>query len=181
MNRSLNCDVIRAATCFPSHGESDHAGTIQKVVVDGTEMLMLKRIFFASLIATAAVGAGFASEPNTKTIVIGKEPASNGRQMYMSYCASCHGADGRGRGAVATSLTIPPADLTKLRKNNKGKYPTPYVISVLQSGTSTPGHGTAAMPVWGSIFAQMDGGQRSLTKALRISNLNQYLESIQAD
>lgn len=141
---------------------------------------MFKRVIFASVITTAAVGLLCASQPNSKTVVVGKEPASNGRQMYMSYCASCHGADGRGRGPVASSLTIPPADLTRLSKNNNGKYPSDHVVSVLQSGTSTPGHGSAAMPVWGSIFAQMDGGQRSLTKTLRISNLNDYLQSIQA-
>jgi mono/diheme cytochrome c family protein len=141
---------------------------------------MFNRLVLGSLIISAAVGLVYASQSDSKTIVIGNQPASNGKQMYMSYCASCHGVDGRGSGPLASSLQIPPADLTQLSKNNHGKYPSTRVISVLQSGASTPGHGTAAMPVWGSVFARMDGGERSLTKALRMSNLSGYLETIQA-
>ena len=141
---------------------------------------MLKRTVLATVIASAAVGLVFASQPKPKVIVVGKQPAGSGRQMYMSYCASCHGADGRGDGPLAPYLKIQAADLTQLSNNNHGRYPSTYVLSVLQSGTSTPGHGTAAMPVWGSLFAEMDGGQRSLTKALRISNLSGYLETIQS-
>lgn len=141
---------------------------------------MLGRVFLGTLITAAAIGVCYASQPSSKMDVVRNEPASNGKQMYVSYCASCHGVDGRGRGPVASSLKIPPADLTQLTRNNNGKYPSTHVVSVLQSGASTPGHGTTDMPVWGSIFAQMDGGQRSLTKTLRISNLSDYLQSIQA-
>jgi mono/diheme cytochrome c family protein len=142
---------------------------------------MLKRIVFASVITAAAVGLAYASQPKSKVNVIKNEPAGNGKQMYMSYCASCHGMDGKGKGPVASSLKTPPADLTLLRKNNKGLYPSDYVTSVLQTGTSAPAHGTTAMPVWGTIFAQMDGGQQSLTKKLRITNLSEYLKTIQAE
>ena len=142
---------------------------------------MFRRVVLASVIATAVVGLSYASQSDSKVNMVGHEPASDGRQMYMSYCASCHGADGRGNGPLATSLKTPPSDLTRLSNNNKGEYPSNYVTSVLQSGISAPGHGTTAMPVWGSIFARLDGGQSSLTKALRISNLNQYLRKIQAN
>ena len=142
---------------------------------------MFWRIVLATLVTAAAAGLGYASGSNSTTIVIGKQPASSGRQMYTSYCASCHGMDGRGNGPLASSLNITPADLTQLSKNNHGRYPEHHVILVLQSGASTPEHGTTAMPVWGSVFAQMDGGQRSLTRALRISNLSEYLKTIQAN
>lgn len=142
---------------------------------------MLKRFVFASLITAVAVGLGYASESNSKVNIVSNQPASSGKQMYMSYCASCHGVDGRGNGPVASSLKTQPADLTLLRKNNKGRYPSDHVTTVLQSGTSVPAHGTSSMPVWGTIFAQLDGGQQSLTKRLRIANLAEYLKTIQAD
>lgn len=141
---------------------------------------MFKQILYGVFFTATAVGVGFASQSNSKMTVVKNEPAGNGKQMYMSYCASCHGTDGRGKGAIAPSLKVPPADLTQLSKNNHGVYPSTYVISVLQSGASVPGHGTTAMPVWGKIFAQLDGGQGSLTRSLRISNLNGYIETLQA-
>lgn len=142
---------------------------------------MLKGIVIASVIAAAAVGWSYGSEANSKVNVVKQQPAGNGKQMYISYCASCHGMDGRGRGPVASSLKTLPSDLTLLRKNNRGEYPTDYVTTVLQNGTSVPAHGSTDMPVWGSIFAQMDGGQQSLTRKLRIANLTEYLRTIQAD
>ena len=49
-------------------------------------------------------------------------PAS-GKDMYMSYCAVCHGTDGQGGGPAASALKVPPTDLTLLSKTNGGKYP----------------------------------------------------------
>jgi mono/diheme cytochrome c family protein len=140
---------------------------------------MIKRVVLAGLIAAAAVALGYASQSDSKVNVVRNQPAGSGKQMYMSYCASCHGVDGRGSGPLASSLKVPPADLTQLSRNNNGTYPSNYVISVLRFGTTTPAHGTASMPVWGTIFAQMDGGERSLTRSLRISNLSVYLQTIQ--
>ena len=35
-----------------------------------------------------------------------------GEQEYMTYCASCHGADGTGDGPLAAFLTVKVPDLT---------------------------------------------------------------------
>ena len=43
-------------------------------------------------------------------------PAS-GPEMYTSYCAVCHGLDGKGNGPAAEALKVPPPDLTALAKN----------------------------------------------------------------
>ena len=37
-----------------------------------------------------------------------------GRDLFESYCATCHGRDGKGAGPVAGALKTPPADLTAL-------------------------------------------------------------------
>ena len=178
---SLNCDAMAGPTCSTSHRLTRNLRTIHKYWGSGNGEFMFRRVALASLITTALVGLGYASQSDSKVNIVRHEPASDGRQMYMSYCASCHGVDGRGSGPVASSLKTPPSDLTALSKNHNGEYPSNYVISVLQSGISAPAHGTTAMPVWGSIFAQLDGGQTSLTKTLRISNLNAYLRKIQAN
>jgi len=35
-----------------------------------------------------------------------------GRELYDTYCRSCHGTDGKGAGKRAPNLTIPPSDFT---------------------------------------------------------------------
>jgi hypothetical protein len=52
---------------------------------------------------------------------------------------------------------------------------------VLQFGTANPSHGTADMPVWGPVLSGMDAtNTEPNVKALRISNLSLYLQSLQA-
>ena len=41
-----------------------------------------------------------------------------GADNFRSYCAPCHGRDGKGHGPVASALTTPPADVTKLASRN---------------------------------------------------------------
>jgi hypothetical protein len=54
-------------------------------------------------------------------------------------------------------------------------------MSVLEFGAVNPSHGTAQMPVWGPLFRSMDTtGIPQDLKVLRISNLSQYLQTLQA-
>lgn len=141
---------------------------------------MLKRLLLIALAASVAVGIGMTQQSSQKvTIPVNKTSASSGKQMYASYCAPCHGMDGKGRGPASTALKTPPTDLTALSRSNHGKFPETHIVSVLQFGIETPAHGNADMPVWGPILGKMNktNGQE---KQLRISNLSSYLESIQA-
>lgn len=136
-----------------------------------------------SLLITATAGLlaiGIASADQNKKIVIPTQPtaANNGQQMYTTYCAPCHGTDGKGRGPVAPAMKAQPTDLTQLMRNNHGKYPDTHVVSVLEFGSEMSAHGSAAMPVWGPIFGNMNRTHLQ-EKQLRISNLAQYLETIQ--
>jgi mono/diheme cytochrome c family protein len=103
-----------------------------------------------------------------------------GSDLYRSYCASCHGADGKGGGSVANVLKVPPADLTTLARRHGGKYPAALVQDTLY-GARVPSpsvaHGTSEMPLWGAIFRQLDT-KESVAK-VRVENLVKYLESIQ--
>jgi mono/diheme cytochrome c family protein len=59
------------------------------------------------------------------------EPTS-GVQMFKSYCAACHGPEGKGDGPAAEFLKKTPPDLSKLAQRNNGKYPADHVV---KSGT----------------------------------------------
>jgi len=144
---------------------------------------MLKNLTFIALTAVAAVGIGYANQstPDHVVVKVTKVPANDGRQMYVSYCAPCHGLDGRGQGPVAPALKRQPTNLALLSKNNGGKFPASHVVSILQFGSANPAHGTAEMPVWGHRFAEMDATlmPQSDVRMLRISNLSAYLRSLQ--
>jgi mono/diheme cytochrome c family protein len=105
-------------------------------------------------------------------------PAS-GKEMYTTYCAVCHGTDGKGGGPAATALKVPPADLTTLSKSNGGKYPALKVTSAIRGESNMPAHGSKDMPVWGSLFWTMSHGHEGEVQQ-RVSNLTQYIESLQA-
>jgi mono/diheme cytochrome c family protein len=105
-------------------------------------------------------------------------PAS-GKEMFLSYCAACHGKDAKGDGPAASGLKVPPADLTVLAKLNGGKYPADKVTSILRGQTNLVPHGDQEMPVWGRVFWSMSQGQEGVV-VQRIANLNRYLESLQS-
>jgi mono/diheme cytochrome c family protein len=140
---------------------------------------MLNRLFVIAVAASLAAGMSYADQSNTKvTIPVTRTTASSGKQMYASYCAPCHGVDGRGQGPVASALRTPPMDLTVLSRNNHGRYPDTHIVSVLQSGVEIPSHGSAEMPVWGPILGKMNVANPQ-ERLLRVSNLSRYLESLQ--
>ncbi len=142
---------------------------------------MLKQILVTAMAATLTMGVALAGQtPNAITIHAGKTAANNGQHMYASYCAPCHGTDGKGNGPAAGALKLPPPDLTTLSKNNHGKFPGSHVVTVLQFGSEMPAHGSAQMPVWGPILSKMNRTNPQ-EKQLRMSNLSRYLETIQVN
>ena len=141
---------------------------------------MLKRLLLTALAVGTVAAFGIAQQSGNKVVIpVDKTAASSGKQMYQSYCAPCHGTDGKGHGPVATALNPAPTDLTLLSKKNNGKFPDTHIVAVLQFGIETPAHGSATMPVWGPILGKMNQSNRQ-EKQLRMSNIASYLESIQA-
>ncbi len=140
---------------------------------------MLKRLSFIALAGAFILASGYADQ-NTKKIVIpaGQVPATSGKQMFNSYCAPCHGVDGRGHGPAAPALKVVPTDLTMLARNHNGRYPEAHVISVLLFGSGVTAHGSPEMPVWGPILGKMNR-VNAQEKDLRMSNLSRYLETLQ--
>ncbi|MGA9673019.1 MAG: c-type cytochrome [Terracidiphilus sp.] len=141
---------------------------------------MLNRLLVTAMTVLVAAGMCYADQPTKKvTISVDKTQASDGKQMYVNYCAPCHGVDARGRGPVASALRTPPPDLTLITKLNHGKFPDTHIVTVLQMGADTPSHGTVEMPVWGPILGKMNVTNPQ-DRMLRVSNLSHYLESMQA-
>lgn len=137
------------------------------------------------LTAIAAVAAmamiGLAQDQPAKEIkhvpVKQTSPAS-GVGMYKSYCAVCHGTDGKGNGPAASALKVPPTDLTALAERNGGKYPALKVAAIIRGEETLPAHGSKDMPIWGNLFWSMSGGHEAEVQQ-RITNLNQYIGSLQ--
>jgi mono/diheme cytochrome c family protein len=142
-------------------------------------------VFVAALALTAwpqEKPAGTTQKKTVEKVPITNTSAASGEQMYMSYCAACHGKTGKGDGPAASALKVTPPDLTLLAKKNHGEYPSAHVNHVLLSGTGVPAHGTKEMPVWGPLFASLHGrisGNDAMVQ-LRVANLTKYIESLQA-
>lgn len=75
-----------------------------------------------------------------------------GQALYLRYCASCHGLDGRGQGPVADSLKQPPPDLTLLAQRGGGRVDERQLMAVIDGERLVNAHGPREMPVWGAIF-----------------------------
>ena len=120
-----------------------------------------------------------AQTPTVKHIPITNAPPNSGKEMFSSYCAVCHGKDGKGTGPAASAMKTPPTDLTLLAQKSGGKYPSSHVAAVLKGQATTPSHGSQDMPVWGPLFSSISGGQESQVQQ-RISNLVAYVDSLQA-
>jgi Cytochrome C oxidase, cbb3-type, subunit III len=75
-----------------------------------------------------------------------------GRAEYISSCAACHGADGKGNGPIASQLVKQPSDLTSLAKQNGGVFPVESVYQIIDGRTEVASHGSRGMPIWGYRF-----------------------------
>ncbi len=106
-----------------------------------------------------------------------------GAQLYMDYCAACHGESGKGDGDMANLMTIPSPNLTLLAKNNDGEYPMLKVIHIIDGRTGVRAHG-GPMPVFGKVFTSTEPGPANpygsiLEARGRVMSVAYYLETIQ--
>jgi mono/diheme cytochrome c family protein len=107
--------------------------------------------------------------------------ANTGRELYLKYCSSCHGPEGKGKGPVTPVLKVKVPDLTLLQKNNKGVFPYPRVMSSIDGTKRVRGHGDPAMPVWGEVFKEelKEEKYRELTTLLKTKVITEYIATLQ--
>lgn len=120
-----------------------------------------------------------AAEPQIKRVPTPYTHPASGEQMYLAYCASCHGTLGAGNGPVAIHLKVSIPNLTLLAKQNKGEFPAVRVAQVIRGEVDARTHGLKDMPVWGPVFRSFDGGQDAVVHK-RVANLTKHIEAMQA-
>lgn len=108
---------------------------------------------------------------------------SMGKQLFVQYCASCHGASAKGDGPVARTLKKAPPDLTQIAKRRQGRFNRLEIAAFIDGRTELRAHGKLRMPVWGERF-RMDVGQGPFSEEMirgRLLQLVTYLNSLQED
>jgi len=101
-----------------------------------------------------------------------------GADLFHSYCAACHGIDGRGHGPAAAALKSPVPDLTTIASRNRGVFPRERIRTQIAGEDRPAIHGTREMPIWGPIFRQIENDTDY--GRVRLENVLLYLESIQS-
>ena len=131
---------------------------------------------FVVCISTLVLFGGLAyAQTTVKREPIRPTSAGNPQQMFDSYCAVCHGKDGKGNGPAASALKKQPADLTRISARNGGAFPATHVQRFIEGLDEVPAHGSRDMPMWGDLFRALDRD----TAQMRIAGLTDYLKSLQ--
>ena len=112
-----------------------------------------------------------------KTVPMSRTSRASGQEMYVAYCASCHGREGKGNGPAAPALKNAPSDLTRLAKSHGGIFPAEKIDQEIRGDINSPAHGSKDMPVWGSLLSLAGSGPQETSQ--RIYNLRKYIESLQ--
>ena len=111
------------------------------------------------------------------------QDAPAGADLYIRYCAACHGMEARGDGAMAEILTVMPADLTQLSAGNDGVFPVARVAWQIDGRDPMLAHG-GVMPLYGDFFegqdtaVRVETGQTMMTSR-PVADLLAFLEAIQ--
>ena len=144
---------------------------------NGTEEIVKRKVPTITILVFVISLPLYSALPSPALTVQGKDQNARGRQLYTTYCASCHGVDGKGGGPAASALKAPLSDLTKIASKNSGKFPAEHVLRVISGEDVIEGHGSREMPVWGDYFRRTRDASVS---RMNIYALTKYIESIQA-
>ncbi len=136
-------------------------------------------VLFSSFLLIAIIAYAQEDKPQVRHVPAPATSAASGKEMFKSYCASCHGQSAKGDGPAAAALRSAPSDLTLLTKANSGKFPSERVMSILRGQATVTAHGNRDMPVWGPVFWHISQGHESEVQQ-RIVNLARYIETLQA-
>jgi mono/diheme cytochrome c family protein len=104
-----------------------------------------------------------------------------GRTLYLRYCASCHGREGRGDGPVAPALGQKPTDLTRMAAAHGGEFPFIAVVEAIDGTRTVRAHGVSEMPIWGDAF-QADPAsplEQQILASGKILAIARYVRSLQ--
>jgi mono/diheme cytochrome c family protein len=74
---------------------------------------------------------------------------SQGKHLFVHYCATCHGDEGKGDGQNASNLSPPPADLTV----SKDTRDATFIRKVIAEGSAAVGRSPLSPP-WGRSLSR---------------------------
>jgi mono/diheme cytochrome c family protein len=151
-----------------------------RTMCGGETMILSIKSNFQLLLLGAVFGCGMLAT----ALPSNAQEETAGANEYRISCASCHGLTGKGDGPLAQYLTVKPANLTVLSKNNNGDFPYLEVFQTIDGRTVVSGHGDRMMPVWGNRY-EVEAGVEPGTYASetivrgRVLELVDYIQSIQ--
>ena len=128
------------------------------------------------LVLFSAVSA--LAQPTIKRETARRAQSLEGPDTYNTYCAVCHGAEGKGNGPAAAALKTPPSDLSTYAKRHGGTFSQVDVREVVDGMRPIPAHGSREMPIWGDVFRGLY--QDRTLRELLVTNLIKHIESMQA-
>ena len=111
------------------------------------------------------------------------EQEQPGRQLYLRYCGTCHGPQGKGDGVASSFLRPSPPDLTQLAIRHAGQFPADDVRRTVDGRESPGPHGSRQMPVWGVALYYTDTKNPRQEQEVQqiVDRVVEYLRSIQKE
>jgi mono/diheme cytochrome c family protein len=98
---------------------------------------------FALLVAAVAVTATAHAQ----------DKVAQGKQVFSTYCATCHGEAGDGQGPVGKTLNPPPRNFQKGDFKYGGTDQA--IFEVISNGAASKG-GSPLMAPWGAVIPEAD-------------------------
>ena len=137
-------------------------------------MRMIRHVVVA-VVAFALSTVVAVAQPKIEKAPIKAVSPGDAPLMFNTYCAVCHGKEGKGNGPAASALAKVPADLTKINARNGGKFPDVKVRRYIEGLDEVAAHGSRDMPMWGGLFNSLNRD----TAQLRVAALADYIKTLQ--
>jgi len=106
------------------------------------------------------------------------DPIARGKELYISYCAICHGKDGEA-GPMSEEMKVTPPDMATIAARNGGEFPEERIFDIIKGNKDITGHNADNMPIWGETFEESEGLESEEEVNQEIRHIVSYLETIQ--
>jgi mono/diheme cytochrome c family protein len=147
-----------------------HALNSAATLIDRMQTTSCRLVLFSVLLWLVSAGSVSAGE--------------SGKRDYLTDCAPCHAADGKGRvPAMREVKGYRSVDLTQLSRTHGGQFPRQTVYDAIDGSARFPLHFVGDMPRWGLRYQDKNkdlGAQDREEIRRKISALVDYIESLQA-